>query len=229
MSKFFFPLLIAVVLGACHAPPELPHQPEIGFLSVKYWETDSRRDSLNLVLAFQDGNGDLGLAPIDTVPPYNRRDFVLGANGQPITYANRRPEDPIFTTKNNGIKWEIRTSESETDFQADTLRIELNPNHYNYFVRWYHKDAGVEGAQYEEYNFLEVTGVPLDGRFPILNTTDRERPLQGELKYGIVSSGIRQFSKDSIRLELWIQDRALNESNHVFTPSFTLNDIKASN
>ncbi|GJM60032.1 hypothetical protein PEDI_05840 [Persicobacter diffluens] len=215
-----------MIIGACHAPPELPSIPFIEFKKVEIKSGGETTDSLNIYLYFEDGDGDLGLAVWDTLPPFNPINYLFDASGNPITYANRRPEDPPFNSQTNNIYWQILSSGSGDNFRADTFRIELNPNHKNFFLRIYSKPAGTD-QPYEEFDLLEEFGLSLDSRFPYLNTTDKNRPLQGELKYGLNTRGLNNTDLrfDSVKFEIWIQDRALNESNRVFTPPFTFKDI----
>ncbi|MDZ7646380.1 MAG: hypothetical protein U5K54_03920 [Cytophagales bacterium] len=60
-------LFISLGLGGCFTPPEFPVQPQIEFESIVFKEYgsgfDAEADSLILVIAFRDGDGDLGLDP----------------------------------------------------------------------------------------------------------------------------------------------------------------------
>ena len=51
------------------------------------------------------------------------------------------------------------------------------------------------------------------------------RPLEGSLRYGMTSSGWLFLFRDTLKIEVMIQDRALNKSNVVSTPDFTLDMI----
>ncbi len=67
-------LLISGLLGACHNPPEFPIEPNISFKDiVPYHLTGGRgvRDSLVVIIRFEDGDGDLGLTDADKDPPFN--------------------------------------------------------------------------------------------------------------------------------------------------------------
>ena len=65
-----------------------------------------------------------------------------------------------------------------------------------------------------------------DGRFPLLNSSDRERPLEGKLTYKMKSAGFELlFRQDTLMLEVFIIDRALNISNTITTPDFVLKNI----
>jgi hypothetical protein len=51
------------------------------------------------------------------------------------------------------------------------------------------------------------------------------RPLTGELQYGFISSFRLQFRFNTIKLRIYIKDRALNESNIIETEPFNISDI----
>src|SRR6187551_1105911 len=97
-----FALFVIILTGAtaCFNPPEFPVEPQIEFESVKYKEYgtafDGEADSLILSLTFKDGDGDMGLDPSETSPPYNNK-FYFIANGKYITYKTKRT-DPNYDT-----------------------------------------------------------------------------------------------------------------------------------
>ena len=56
---------------------------------------------------------------------------------------------------------------------------------------------------------------------------DQSRAIEGKIRYAMLSLGWNSiFRNDTIKLELKIKDRALNESNVVSTPDFTLSQIE---
>ena len=61
----------------------------------------------------------------------------------------------------------------------------------------------------------------LDGRFPVM--TDKVGPLEGQIRYAMTTIGFRKiFTIKTLKLRIKIRDRALNESNTVFSEEFTL-------
>lgn len=106
----------------------------------------------------------------------------------------------------------------------DTLYLQVNKNHYNIDVDFMVKDPGNPNAVngFVEYNWRkELCQQDQDGRFPIL--TDRTGPLEGELRYAMPTIGFKNiFTIKTLKLRVRIRDRALNESNTVFTKEFTL-------
>mgnify|MGYP001817447651 FL=1 len=169
---------------------------------------------------FQDGDGDLGLTSFDIYEPYQAYDVIRDQNGDTIFYGDDpdmppyNPLDYIVTRDNDGNP-------------QDTVWVELNPDHYNIFVRFFEKRNG----QYEEFDWRQPPYFQtFDGRFPLLNTKIEDqrlviRPLEGSLRYGMTSSGWLFLFRDTLKIEVMIQDRALNKSNVVSTPDFTLDMI----
>ena len=69
--------LLALSLSACREEPNYPNEPEIEFKRVEQFHFESfgiKRDSLVLVIGYQDGDGNLGLSRTgeeDKQPPFN--------------------------------------------------------------------------------------------------------------------------------------------------------------
>ena len=89
-----------------------------------------------------------------------------------------------------------------------------------------------KNGEYTELDFLELfepqcNGVAYNGRYPVLNPDrDRERPLEGKLKYTMESPAWELFFRqDTLKLDIYIYDRALNKSNIISTPDFVLKNI----
>lgn len=206
-------------LSFCTRPPELPVVPKIDYEYIQFKEVEGP-DSLILSVFFQDGDGDLGLTSYDIYEPYQAYDPVLDQNGDTIYYGDS-PDMPPY----NPLDY-IITRDDDGNPQ-DTVWVELNPDHYNIFVRFYEKKNG----EYEEFDWRQPPYYQtFDGRFPLLNTKIEDqrlviRPLEGSLRYGMTSSGWLFLFRDTMKIEVMIQDRALNKSNVVSTPDFTLDMI----
>lgn len=210
-------LLPAIFLPfiSCTPPPELPVIPSIVFKNVKYVETEGA-DSLIVTIEFKDGDGDLGLTSDDILAPYQPYFDSLDDNQDTIKFGSR-PGLPEY----NPIDYVIRRDAEGTPI--DTLLVRINDNHYNYFVHFYQKKNG----RYTEFNWRDKPYYQtFDGRFPLLNTSGKSKPLEGELRYSMVSSGWIYIFRDSMRLVVQIQDRALHKSNIVESPAFILEGIK---
>ncbi|MBA9077922.1 MULTISPECIES: hypothetical protein [Rufibacter] len=94
--------------------------------------------------------------------------------------------------------------------------------HYNWFATTYKKVNG-------KYEVLKISNTPLvyNGRFPRIDSEDRQEPLEGDIRYTIEinkkSTGSFIQRGDTIRFDVFIVDRALNESNTVSTSDIVIN------
>ncbi len=215
---------IAIISWSCRDIPTYPNTPSIEYSSIYYQEGDTT-NTLMVEIDFRDGDGDLGLSKsFDNREPYNDIWYYPNINGTSlVTYADRNTaeydtlppyEFPYYCT-NYSIE------------ESDTFYITQNPNHFNIFVDFYVKKNG----QWNLYDWVTAfppqCGESYNGRFPILNETGADRPLEGSLKYKMAGLGFELiFKRDTLKLEITIQDRALNKSNTVETPEFVIKDIK---
>lgn len=214
ISIFFFSSL----LFACVSPPDnFPTVPEISFEDMRFVNT-AGSDSLIVSLRFKDAEGDLGLNPTDIDPPFQPLNFRRNAAGSLITYGNRPPEAPLF----NPIDWVINPLVNSTVVR-DTVWVEQNPDHNNIFVKFFIKRNGV----YTEFKWEEAPFfTTFNGRFPRIFNSSGSQPVEGTIQYAMLSFGWQSiFRTDTIRIDLQIQDRALNKSNVVSSPDVTLNQI----
>ena len=218
-------LLLAVFVSSCLTPPEFPDTPEISYFNVTFQKgaTDFDADTLAVTLNFQDGNGDLGLTKdFDNGEPYNDLWFFVKPDGTLLRLSDRNnpPYDtlpdyvfPYYCT-NYGIE------------EIDTLYVQQNKYHFNYFVTYFVKTNGV----YNEFNWVTafdpICGETFNGRYPLLGDPRRDKPLEGKLKYKMSSAGFELlFREDTLMLEIYILDRALHQSNTIRTPDFVLKNI----
>jgi hypothetical protein len=211
----FFLLLLA---SACINPPDnFPSVPKITFESLEYVPTNGA-DSLIIGIDFQDAEGDLGLSSTDDDPPFQDVDFQRDSNGELITYSNRPADAPSY----NPIDWLVDPIVNN-QVVKDTIWVKQNPNQYNIFVKFYIKRNG----QFTEFRWQDPPYyTTFNGRFPRILTSDVGQAVEGNISYGMLSSGFEPiFIMDTIHIALEIQDRALNRSNEVFSPEVTLSQI----
>ncbi|MFC5624542.1 hypothetical protein [Algoriphagus winogradskyi] len=211
----FFLLLLA---SACINPPDnFPSVPKITFESLEYVPTNGA-DSLIIGIDFQDAEGDLGLSSTDDDPPFQDVDFQRDSNGELITYSNRPSDAPSY----NPIDWLVDPIVNN-QVVKDTIWVKQNPNQYNIFVKFYIKRNG----QFTEFRWQDPPYyTTFNGRFPRILTSDVGQAVEGNISYGMLSSGWEPiFRRDTIQIAVEIQDRALNRSNEVFSPEVTLSQI----
>lgn len=105
----------------------------------------------------------------------------------------------------------------------DTFYYKPNPTYSNIEVEFWIK----EGSGYKLFDWeKELCTKGFNQRFPVLGGDD-EGPLEGSLQYAMVTSGMNAlFSIKTLKLKIRIRDRALNSSNVIETPDFTLDKIK---
>ena len=213
-----FMLVTAIGWTSCISPPEnFPSVPEIEFSTIEYVQT-SAQDSLNISVNFKDAEGDLGLSATDVNPPFNPLFYKRDAAGNLITYSNRPPEAPSY----NPIDWAVDPIVNNAVVK-DTIWVEVNEDQYNIFVRFYTKRNG----QFTEFKWQDPPFyTTFNGRFPRILTSAEGQSVEGNIKYRMLSSGWESiFRTDTLRIDVEIQDRALNRSNQVSSPEVTLRQI----
>lgn len=161
--------IITLFICSCERPPDYDKTPKIEFKSVQKVVNIgdislAKQDSVTITLAFQDGDGDLGMS-----------------------------------TENVG-------TEPYVDFYKR-----------NYHATLYKRVKGI----YKEVFSLEGEPIEYGGVFPPL--VDQDGPIDGDLNYHIIISHnnaqiLEAF--DTLRFEVFIIDRDLNQSNTVVTDFF---------
>lgn len=217
VKNYIHILFIPLVIGCVSPPDNFPTVPEITFEDMRF-VTTSGSDSLIVSIDFKDAEGDLGLNPTDIDPPFQPINFIRDASGNLITYGNRPPEAPPF----NPLDWVIDPLVNNTVVR-DTIWVEQNPDHNNIFIRFFVKRNGVFNEfRWEDSPFFTT----FNGRFPTVFNNPNGQPVEGTLQYSMLSFGWQSiFRTDTIRIDIQIQDRALNKSNIVSSPEVTLNQI----
>jgi len=218
--KNYSGLMLVTALGwtSCISPPDnYPSVPEIEFSTIEYVQT-SGQDSLNISVDFKDAEGDLGLSATDVNPPFQPLFYKRDAAGNLITYTNRPPEAPSY----NPIDWAVDPIVNNV-IVKDTIWVEVNEDQYNIFVRFYIKRNG----QFTEFRWQDPPFyTTFNGRFPRVLTSEEGQAVEGNIKYRMLSSGWESiFRTDTLRIDVEIQDRALNRSNQVSSPEITLRQI----
>ena len=220
VKSYIYLLLFALGLTAgCVSPPDdFPSVPQITFNSVQYIETNTS-DSLMVSVDFRDAEGDLGLNPEEDDPPFHPLEYQTDANGDLITYSNRPSDAPVF----NNRDWVINPLVDNAEVN-DTIWVKVNPDQYNIFIKFFIK----RGGNYTEYDFSAPPFYStFNGRFPRILTEERDRAIEGTIKYAMLSLGWNSvFRNDTLRIDVQVQDRNLNKSNVVSSSDFTLSQIR---
>lgn len=218
--KNYSGLILVAAIGwtSCISPPEnFPSVPQIEFSTIEYVQT-AGQDSLNISVDFKDAEGDLGLSATDLNPPFNPLFYKRDVSGNLISYSNRPPEAPSY----NPIDWAVDPIVNNVEVK-DTIWVEVNEDQYNIFVQFYVKRNG----QFTEFRWQDPPFyTTFNGRFPRILTSEDGQSVEGNIKYRMLSSGWESiFRSDTLRIDVEIQDRALNRSNKVSSPEVTLRQI----
>ncbi len=217
---------LLLLFVSCYFPPELSVVPKIELGELIFIEGNimdpKNPDKIVVKLKFEDGNGDLGLGS-DSIyinRPFHQFDYLRDENNSLI----RIGSDPTLPPY-NCQDWHILTDTVNGKLVVtDTVLVERNLYHNNIFIDFFVKKNGVM----QPFNWLDdkLCGEIYHGRFPILSDNSIEGPLVGELTYRMQSSGfLFTFKTDTVQLKIHIFDRALNKSNEITTPKFTLQSI----
>lgn len=100
--------------------------------------------------------------------------------------------------------------------QGDTL-APYNPGshwYHNFFVDYYK----LENGTWE----LQVFTLPLYYRIPVITPTGQNKALEGDIAVQISPQVLPQVPGDTVRFGVYIADRALHESNTVFTDAIVV-------
>jgi hypothetical protein len=246
---------IFLVIGCFDNAPSYSVVPSIQFSSLCFIDSKKEGDADTLVLSlkFKDGDGDLGLSgadPADSEAPYNEKFYfqkkpdgtVLKVTSKLTTsmlnYKDKRTNLlydtlPSFVQPYSCTRWEvIKDSNTASPKILDTLSVLYNPNFYNIRIDIYTKnfDGSFTKFDWNKFNGYPNCPVPPDfsGRFPVLSVDpSKKSPLEGILTYNLVRSEILKiiFKPNILKLKITITDRALNRSNELETPEFTLQSI----
>jgi hypothetical protein len=212
----------SLLITACPTPPEFDNEPAIEYEDIEFSQTVDtltggqtlNRDVISLTISFEDGDGNLGLRSRELEPPYHLYDIPLDEEGELIFFGSS-PELPPF----NFYDYYITPDSvfiNNTLLVNDTILVQFNERHFNIFVAFYVKQPG--SNEFEQFEWETEPGFyqTFHGRFPILNTEQYNRPLNGSLTYEMKSAGFRAIFRDyEMYLEAYILDREGNRSNTI--------------
>jgi hypothetical protein len=120
----------------------------------------------------------------------------------------------IDTLTNSGNRYMV--------IEDEALLYRANAYHNNIEVKYF----VFENGSFVEFDWFEEFCISFNGRFPVLSNQTKS-PLEGTIRYAMANSGfLALFSVKTLKLEIKIRDRSLNESQTIETPSFTLDGIR---
>lgn len=211
-------MLITFGFMTCYEKPEFPVVPEISINEFYFFQANDLQDSMIFEINFTDGDGDVGLDANQTDPPYHI--WQITFNGDTLFYGDNDTLPPF-----NCFDYEIfrvRDPQTNTIVRIDTVYVQRNKNHFNYFLDFFTLENGT-WVLYDPRQEPRC-GPNYWGRVFWLNTQRDERPLKGTIKYSLLSGFRLLFRNDTLKIRIQIQDRALNKSNIVETEPFLIQD-----
>ncbi|WKN42535.1 hypothetical protein [Tunicatimonas pelagia] len=195
-------------------------------------QRSSSRDSIEITIAWQDGNSDLGMSyrDSDTSSLYAPFELVRDDEGQPVYFDS---ETDIYNCRDFAFPIGLSPLIIGSDTITDTVRVIRNKYVANFHISVLYEDEG----EFVERDFMaEYCRFPLGGRFPRISplTTEttvvndgspftivQESPWSGIMTFTIFTSITEEsrdnhpFAKGPLKFRVHINDRALNESNIV--------------
>jgi len=218
--------MLTFCLGGCYQVPEFEVVPSIALKSVDF-KRGEVFDTLIVRVKFQDGDGDLGLSGRETDPPYHDYDFQPNlSTGEPCRFSDRfnTADCPGLPSEFNCVDYQKPPIRIDEELVNDTLFVKRNENQNNFILDIMTKENG----QFEVFDFRkEFCVASLSGRFPRLrDNINAAGPLEGVIEFKAPSSAyFALFRNDTLKLRMYIKDRALHNSNIVESEAFTLNDL----
>ncbi|WP_258103360.1 hypothetical protein [Marinoscillum sp. MHG1-6] len=248
MNRILLQICLIISVGSfltgCFDPPEYSDVPKIKFKELRFIDSSVGADSLTITFDFEDGDGDIGLREIDTYPPFHPYYFVVNSEGFGVTYTMpdslvkppfylADPFDEVLSQTDFFSDTDNRPEFNCDDYYfgdgiEDTFFIVQNKYHSNLIIDFLFRKNGI----YQEVTIGDFLGQSdcsqeVDNlRIPIFDYERINKPTTGTISYSFVSQGLKLFlAQDTFKLKFFVYDRALNQSNEVETPEFTLSDI----
>lgn len=145
------------------------------------------------------------------------------------------PIEPIITYTgfvkiDDGVEYDNRgvVKFSYTDGDGD-IGLEdsdtIAPYDYNLFVNYYEMQNGEFKQVWITYyndNTEQYDTISLNARIPMLTPNAVNKAIKGTIQDTLFINNYSS-SYDTVKFECWIMDRALHESNHIFTPPILIN------
>lgn len=245
-NGFQISLLISMTLFiGCFDPPEFPVEPTISFERIRYINVEGGSDSLILSFNFEDGDGDIGLNSNQSLAPFHSFNLVIDSRDSLVTFSDSNVQPPFFTAdpldnivlfsesdnrpQFNCNEWFINGADEDLffgDLPFDTIYVQPNVFNKNIYIDFFRKSQGEYTLINNELSPGDACTEDFDARIPVFDSDNVGRSLSGTINYALLSQGFPiLFRNDTIKLEFFIYDQALNRSNVAETPDFVLANI----
>ena len=237
-TTWIFVLSFMFMIG-CEETVEVPIEPSISFKSLSLAERKGDLEVVRLHFNLKDGDGDIGLKPEQNFVPFHEFDLVLDTNDELVKQSNI-VAPPFYRLRPNGEKLFFSEKDERPDFNAfnymlmdstnqrvgntDTVLIHRNLFHHNIYLTILRKSKG----QFIPWNpkKIDTSRPPISGRLDVEGSGNKEQPIVAELFFDIDKyqfKGIK--SEDTLKLQFYIFDRKLHQSNPATSPEFHLADL----
>jgi hypothetical protein len=176
----------------------------------------STRNQTGKLLTRKNQAGFTGNAQVPGLPAFDRDSYCNSYN---ITTLFIHESDWDVIDNRYYVKGSVITDFYNEKFKkiVDTVYFQPNPNHYTLEVKFFIDNV--------EYDWFDEFCTTYNGRLSRLS--DTSSPLDGVIRYKMTSEFWKFiFTVRKLRLKIKLRDRALNISNEITTPEFTLDDIK---
>ncbi len=236
-------LISLALMTSCLEPDEISEIPKIKFKRLEFVDVDNGADSLKLTFDFEDGDGDIGLQDDETYSPYHPFFYIIYydsaiANYENVTLSDTVSKPPFYAVDERGYGYLFSETDNRPAFNCydyyfekdlpDTFYVFRNEYHSNMYLKFFKKRNGsyYETSIAQEFGITDCNEVVENLRIPIFDYDKFGEPTVGNITYTYLSNGIVPFlASDTFKLQFYIYDRQLNQSNIVDTPDFLLGDI----
>ena len=248
---------IFFLMSSCFSDPEFSDSPRISLENVRFVPGSAAPsgtlfDSLNVTIKIQDGDGDLGLDVNSNLGnPFidNAILFFDSISGQPIfspelnairygfidvntgeiTKTTINDTIPEYEGINVCLSYDTTRTDPENDSRQLIIYKQTNPQHNNIDVNFFRRVSGedvfIDWVRRDAPNCSEN----FNARFGLPDQEVEGNPKEVLLTYAILGLQLGSIlANDTIRLDIKIRDRALNESN-VVSGAGTVRDMQEGN
>ncbi len=228
-------LVVCFIAGGCDENLDLPPEPAVAFESLVWQQGEGGADSLVLTFAFADGDGNLGLADDEIDAPYHPFDLIVDDRDELVTISSD-VSPPLYTLNPEGSRLLYAEEDVRSPFNAidyllvdstgaemanaasDTLFIHRNIFHHNLYLRCFRK---IDGRYVPFAEIGDMEGL-VTGRFSQVETELKEPPPVGKIQFTFAAHNfLRVIRADTLKLQFYIFDRDLNQSNLATSPDLT--------
>ncbi len=194
---------ILIFLHSCRTPPEYSNVPFILFQDIERIE-GSR---FAITFYFEDGNADLGLNAngVDANSPFNASFYITAPFTEPCNYKDTLTS-PFLNPEQALTDTIVKTYDNPTGRNVELSLLVKNGETYTERFYGISENCNINDTIYHP---------PI--RFPRISETIIDEPVDGTVRFEIDLSFTPLLSTDTVVLEFFIFDRALNRSNTVRT------------